>query len=158
MHPDFKTNIVLNQKRKIMKSVVVFVMAMVVSAMAFGQHLKETQVPAATRSAFQKAYPHTAGKWEKENGNYEVSFHHQGKTMSAVVDGNGGIVETETGITMNDMPKDAKEYLKKHYGGAKITETAKIVKADGSVVYEAEVHKKDVLFDANGKFIKEAKD
>jgi hypothetical protein len=32
------------------------------------------------------------------------------------------------------------------------------VKANGEVNYEAEVPHKDVIFDANGKFIKEAKD
>jgi hypothetical protein len=48
--------------------------------------------------------------------------------------------------------------MKKNYPGTKVEEAAKIVKANGDINYEAEVHHKDVIFDANGKFIKEAKD
>jgi len=50
------------------------------------------------------------------------------------------------------------EYVKAHYKGATAKEAAKITKADGTVNYEAEVSKKDVIFDAKGKFIKEEKD
>ena len=46
-------------------------------------------------------------------------------------------------------------YIKTHYNDASITEAAHIVKGDGKIVYEAEVNKKDILFDANGKFLKE---
>ena len=42
--------------------------------------------------------------------------------------------------------------------GKNIKEGAKITKADGTVNYEAEVNGTDVIFDASGKFIKEAKD
>ena len=36
----------------------------------------------------------------------------------------------------------------------KISETAKITKADGTVVFEVEVKGKDLLFDAKGNIIK----
>ena len=77
--------------------------------------------------------------------------------MSAVIDKNGTIVETETDIPVTDLP-NSQDYIKKNYPGTKIEEAARIVKANGEVNYEAEVHHKDVIFDANGKFIKEAKD
>jgi hypothetical protein len=125
---------------------------------ACGQKLKESQVPAATRAAFAKQYPGIKGSWEKENGNYEANFKQAGKTMSAVIEKNGTIVETETAIPVSDLPQSASAYIKEHYKGAKIQEAAKIVKAGGEVNYEAEINHKDVVFDAKGKFIKEAKD
>lgn len=78
--------------------------------------------------------------------------------MSAVIDKNGTIVETETDIPISDLPELVLDYLKKQYPGAKIKGTAKVVNANGDVNYEAEVNHKDVIFDVNGKFIKEAKD
>jgi len=138
-----------------------FFMAVAIGAIAVsacGQKLKESQVPAATRAAFAKQYPGIKGSWEKENGNYEVNFKQAGKTMSAVIEKNGTIVETETAIPASDLPQSASAYIKEHYKGAKIQEAAKIVKAGGEVNYEAEINHKDVVFDANGKFIKEAKE
>lgn len=122
------------------------------------QKLKESEVPSAVISAFQKKYPSTQAKWEKEKGNYEVNFKKEGKTMSAVIDKAGTILETETDIAVNELPQTAQSYLKTHYKNAKIKEAAKIVKASGEVNYEGEVNGRDVIFDTNGKFIKEAKD
>jgi len=129
-----------------------------VALAACGQKLKESQVPAAARASFSKQYPGVKGAWEKENVNYEVNFKQAGKTMSAVIEKNGTIVETETVIPVNDLPQSASSYVKEHYKGIKIKEAAKVVKASGEVNYEAEINHKDIVFDANGKFIKEAKD
>ncbi|HEY1870714.1 MAG TPA: PepSY-like domain-containing protein [Chitinophagaceae bacterium] len=124
----------------------------------FGQKLKDSQVPVAAKNAFENKYPGVTGTWDKEDANYEVNFKKDGKSMSAVIDKNGTIIETETDILVNDLPPAIKTYMQKHYAGSKIKEAAKIVKANGEINYEAEVDKKDVIFDANGNFIKEAKD
>jgi hypothetical protein len=125
---------------------------------AAGQKLNESQVPVPAKTAFEKKYPGIKASWDKEDANYEANFKLSGKAMSAVIDKNGTIVETETDIPLTDLPKPAQDYIKKNYPGTKIEEAARIVKANGEVNYEAEVHHKDVIFDANGKFIKEAKD
>ena len=125
---------------------------------ACGQKLPESQVPAATKTAFEKKYPGIKASWDKEGANYEVNFKQEGKDMSMVIDMNGTIVETETDIPVTDLPKVVQDYVKEHYPGAKIKEAAKIVKANGDINYEAEVNHKDVVFDVNGKFIKEEKD
>ena len=128
------------------------------AGMASAQHLKAAAVPAAAKSSFEKKYPHTEAKWEKEHGNYEVNFKKDGNQMSVVIDAKGMILETETDIAINQLPEKVSSYLKTHYKGAKVKEAAKIVKADGSIIYEGEVNGKDVMFDSNGKFLKEAKD
>jgi hypothetical protein len=49
-------------------------------------------------------------------------------------------------------------YIKTNYKDKKIRESAKITNSTGVVTYEAEVDDKDVIFDSNGKFLKEVKD
>jgi Putative beta-lactamase-inhibitor-like, PepSY-like len=123
-----------------------------------GQKLKESQVPAATRTAFQKEHPNTNAGWEKEGVNYEANFKMDGKSMSSVIDKNGTVLETETDIPVSDLPQSARAYIKEHYKGANVKGAAKIQKSSGKVNYEAEVNGKDIVFDANGKFLKEEKD
>lgn len=125
---------------------------------ACAQNIKESQVPSSVKAAFQKEFPGVAAKWEKEDDNYEVNFKKDGKTMSAVINKAGTIVETETDIAVSELPQSVTSYLKVHYKGMKVKEAAKIVNAKGELNYEAEVNGKDVIFDANGKFIKEVKE
>lgn len=129
-----------------------------ISFAACAQKLDASKVPAAAKASFAKAHPGVAAKWEKENGKYEVNFKQNGKTMSVLMDENGVIAETEVDIKVTELPATVLAYVKEHYKGKIIKEGAKITKADGIVNYEAEVDSKDVIFDANGKFIKEEKD
>lgn len=124
---------------------------------ACAQKLDASKVPAAVKAAFAKQYPGVTAGWEKENGKYEVSFKQNGNTMSALYEVNGSLQETEMDIKIADLPATVQAYVKEHYKGKTVKEAAKITKADGTVNYEAEVGGKDVIFDANGKFLKEAK-
>jgi len=125
---------------------------------ACGQKIKESEVPAAVKSAFEKQYPGIKSNWEKEGKNYEVNFKQENKSMSAVIDKNGTILETETDIAITDLPQGARDYVKDHYKGAKIKEASKIVKSTGELSYEALVNGTDVIFDATGKFMRTAKE
>ncbi len=125
---------------------------------ACAQKLNASKVPAAVKSSFEKLYPGIPAKWEKEAGNYEVNFKQNGHSMSLLIDSKGGNKETEMIIKVADLPATVLAYVKEHYKGNTIKEGSKITKADGSINYEAEVSGKDVIFDANGKFIREAKD
>jgi hypothetical protein len=138
-----------------------FFAAMLMAAMSFAacsQKLNADKVPGATKNAFEKAHPGSTASWEKEDGNYEVNFTEDGKTMSCVIDKNGTILETEADMAVNELPAEATKYLSQHYKNMKVKEASKIVKRDGAVNYEAFVNKKDVIFDANGRFIKIAND
>jgi len=119
---------------------------------------KESQVPVAAKQTFEKNYSGIKGTWDKEDNNYEVSFKKDGKDMSVVINESGTIVETETDIPVTDLPATVLDYIKQHYQGREIKEASTITKANGAVNYEAEVDDKDVIFDANGKFIEEEKD
>jgi len=125
---------------------------------ACAQKLDASKVPAAVKAAFAKQYPGITAGWEREDRNYEVNFKQNGNTMSALYEANGTLTETEMDIKVSDLPATVQSYIKEHYKGKTVKEAAKITKADGTVNYEAEVSGKDVIFDAAGKFIKEAKD
>src|SRR5690242_1526418 len=130
-----------------MKRVVLTVFATgIIVFSACGQKLKESEVPSAAKTAFEKKYPGIKGSWDKEDANYEVNFKKDNKSMSAVIDKSGSVVETETDMAVNDLPPAIKDYMKKHYPNAKITEAAQIEKASGEKNYEAEVNHKDVIF------------
>lgn len=115
--------------------------------------------PAAAKAAFAKAYPGVEkAKWEKEKKGYEVEFKSGGKQMSAVYDQTGALKETEEDIKPAELPAAIVSYVKAHYPKDSIKEAAKITLPNGSVNYEAEVNKKDLIFDATGKFIRAEKD
>ena len=140
------------------KLMMMSVLAVIFTVSACAQKLDASKVPAAVMAAFTKQYPGTDAKWEKEAGKYEVNFKQSGSTMSALYEANGTLTETEMDIAVTDLPATVLAYVKEHFKGKTIKEGAKITKADGSVNYEAEVAGKDVIFDANGKFLREAKD
>ena len=119
---------------------------------------QKNNTPEAVKKSFAKLFPGITPKWEKENADYEANFKKDGKEMSAVLGADGVLKETETSIAVNELPQSVRDYVVKQYKNAVIKEAAKITKADGTVNYEAEVNHKDVIFDADGKFLKEEKD
>jgi len=115
-------------------------------------------VPAEVKTAFEKSFPNTTvKKWDKEDGNYEANFSKDGKSMSATYDAKGNWLETETDIDVKNLPAPVVSYIKEHYNGAAIKEAATLKTPEGNR-YEAEVKGKDILFDENGKFLKEEED
>ena len=135
-------------------------MAFAVSSIGFAaraQKIKADQVPAKVKASFAKQYPGTEVKWEKEAGKYEAGFKKNGNVMSTLYEANGTMTESEKDIKVSALPATVLAYVKANYKGKTIKEAAVITKADGTVTYEAEVNSKDVIFDANGKFIKEMK-
>lgn len=117
----------------------------------------QKDVPAAVQESFKKNFPGvTVKKWEKEDGNFEANFSKDGKTMSATFDSKGEWMETETDIAISELPVAVTSYVKEHYSGATIKEAAMLKTPQGDM-YEAEVKGKDLLFDTNGKFLKEEK-
>lgn len=147
------------------KSVSILVLTFALSAGA--QNLKESAVPAIVKEAFKNQYPEIKkAEWEKEKDNYEAEFEtkrvfvENGKAKkenietSVVYNANGKMIETETEIPVSQLPKSVNEYISKNFAGKKITEAAKITDATGVITYEAEIGKKDLLFDVTGNYIK----
>ena len=125
-----------------------------VSAMA--QHIKNTEVPAAVRSALSKKYPDATGvSWEKEKGNFEANWGGKSKEDNSVIFApDGAFVEMVVAMPVSSLPTGVATYVKAHYPGAKISEAGKITDAKGKTGYEVEVKGKDLVFDENGNFVK----
>jgi uncharacterized membrane protein YkoI len=131
----------------------------VVILFAISSNAQKSASNPAAKASFEKAYPNVKdAKWEKEDGNYEVSFTQNGKELSVIIDAKGKILESEQEMKPSELLATITKYMETHYKGQVVKGAAKITKADGSIVYEAAIKGKDVLFDATGKFIKEAKD
>jgi len=140
-----------------MKKIIVIAIAILSSNMIFAQKTKD--VPAPVKAAFQKQYPNVSKvEWEKEDGNYEAEFDINKIENSVLYDSSGKLLETEMEIQLKDLPAGVLEYVQTNYKGQKVNEAAKITDANGTVTFEAEIGKMDVIFDEKGKFLKEKKD
>ena len=133
------------------------------STVAFAQKEKDEKensksviVPAAVKAALSKKYP-SASKvtWEKENGNYEANWGGKGGEDNSVqFTPKGDFIEIVNAIPVSQLPAAVITYVKTHYKGVKITEAGKVTDAKGKIMYEAEVNRKDLVFDENGNFMK----
>ena len=138
-----------------MKKIVTFSAYIIaISFAASAQKIDAGKVPTSVKTSFTKQFPGVATKWEKENGKYEASFKKDGNTMSALFEKNGTMTESETDIKVSALPAAVSAYVKANYKSKTIKEAAKITKSDGTIMYEAEIDGKDVIFDSNGKFVK----
>lgn len=125
------------------------------SAQKTDKKQKESKIPVKVEEAFKKHYPSIQKvAWEKEGLNYEAEFENSETETSVVIDPSGKILETETEMETSSLPKAALDYVATNYKGQKVREVAKMVLGDGTIRYEAEVNKKDLIFDSNGTFIK----
>jgi Putative beta-lactamase-inhibitor-like, PepSY-like len=140
------------------KVFLIFAVIATINFSAHAQKMAAARVPKAVKAAFAKQFAGATAKWEKENGEYEAGFKMDGKEMSALFTADGKMTESEVSIKPTDLPAKVLAYVKANYKDKKIKGGAKITKADGVVNYEAEVNGVDVMFDANGKFLKEVKD
>lgn len=117
---------------------------------------QKAAIPAVVKAKIAALYPNAKKvEWTVEKDNYEAEIEQKGSPdVSVDLNAKGEVLETETDIKVAELPEAARVYITKNLGNAKIKEAAKIVKADNSVMYEAQIGKKDYLFDDNGRFLK----
>lgn len=141
-----------------MKNSTLIAVALLVTTIALAQKIQAKKVPTAVKIAFQKNYPQIkAIKWDKEDDNFEASYELDDIDNSILFDKQGNILESEIEIKTTQLPQGVLEYVKTNYKTLTVDEVAKITHNNGAVVYEVEMKKMDLLFDSNGKFIKEIK-
>lgn len=114
----------------------------------------QKNIPMVVKDAFAKDYPNVKATWDKEGDKYEASFKMNENTMSVLYNAKGLAEETEMDIKAEMLPTTVKTYIANNFKSEKIKEAAKITKADGTVIFEAEINGKDHLFTPEGKFIK----
>lgn len=115
--------------------------------------------PENVKAAFSKAYPGIKEvKWEKEDGNYEASFKNEGNDVSVIYSPKAVLLESEIEMSPASLVPAIQSYMALHYKLMPIKGAAKITRSNGKIEYEAAIKGKDILFDSNGKFLKEDKD
>jgi hypothetical protein len=135
-----------------MKKLVVAVIVMFFSISGFSRKLNASKVPQAVKDGFKKAYPNDKATWEREDGNYEANFLSDGRPVSLILNKEGIVLETETTISLSELPSAARDYIEKHYKNKKLKEVAKIEKASHETMYEVVIPGKELIFDAAGNF------
>ncbi len=139
-----------------MKKYLFMLAASVLSTITFAQKVKEKDLPADVKTAFQKLYPDVKkAKWEKEKEYFEAEFEMKESDVSVLFDAFGNLVETEVEIEVDQLPSSSKAYLAKSYPSQKVKEASKITDAKGKVTFEAELKGKEVFFESDGSFIRE---
>lgn len=129
----------------------------IIMSSACAQDLKSSDVPATVKAACMKRFPTTTKiSWEKEDGNYEANWGGKsGEDSSAMFTPAAVFIELVKAISISDLPAPVVTYIKEYENGAKIREAGLVTDANGIITYEAEIKGKDLIFDKNGKFIKE---
>ena len=110
--------------------------------------------------SFKVTYPNvTNATWDYGDGFYEVVFSNNGVDMTVDYDVLGHCQETETEISVDELPLQAKDYILKNYSSFKLTSASKLVTDHFDVAYVAQIGKQatfwDITFDEKGKFLKE---
>ncbi|WP_418123704.1 hypothetical protein ACNFU2_03365 [Chryseobacterium sp. PTM-20240506] len=142
-----------------MKKSGILIAFIVGAAMIHAQKIQTKDVPVQVQSSFTRKFPDAHHvKWEKEKGKFEAGFTSKGTSYSALLDATGNIIETEKLINPQSLSTPIKQFIIKKYPESSIKEAAQITDSKGVVTYEAEVNGMDIIFDANGKFLKEIKD
>ncbi|MBL7872852.1 MAG: PepSY-like domain-containing protein [Cyclobacteriaceae bacterium] len=142
-----------------MKKLTLVLALVMVTGFMMAQKIQSKDVPEAVKASFQKEFPGAkAAKWDKEESNFEASFDNNKSDQSVVFDAGGNILEIEVEIDSSELPKGVMEYVTSTYPGKKIKEVAKITDAQKIITYEVEVSGMDVIFNEQGKFIKEIKE
>ena len=143
-----------------MKKIALLVVAGLLGGSVYAQKLKDSEVPAAVKTAFAKNFPSAKDvKWSKESATeFEAEFKAGATEKSANFDQSGKWVVTETEIKKTDLPQAVQASVTKEFAGFKMEEIEKVEKPDNVVLYEMELEKNkityEVQFAADGKVIK----
>lgn len=132
-------------------------MLLSITSLAIAQTTKGPHVPASVKEALMKKYPQASKvTWENEKGNFEANWGGKsGEDMSVLYTPAGTFVEQVAAISPSELPSGVAIYVKQHYKGVKISEAGKVTDARGTLMYEAEVKGKDLVFNEKGNFLKQ---
>lgn len=122
----------------------------------------QNRVPDAVRTAFNKKFP-TVQKadWGREGKTeWEAEFTMNGKDMSANFDLDGHWKETETTLSINELPEKVRTALQQQFSDFNIKEAA-YTETESANVYEVIIKKGrerlEITFNTDGKVLNKEK-
>lgn len=122
---------------------------------------KNREAPEKIKEAFLKIHPNaTITKWNDEPPMWEIKYKDGDEEGAVSLDQSGKVTETELVIKENHLsnPKMIQEYIKVNYPGEAPNHFEKVAKPDGTITYEIQITGKELVFDNNGKFLREELD
>lgn len=140
-----------------MKANLILLLALAISAC----QSSKPEAPASIQNAFKKLHPEaTILQWNDESPVWEAKYKEGNEKGAVSFDANGEVTETELVIDEIQLPNSPSipEYVKANYPGEKIKGCEKITLASGTVTYEIQITGKELVFDAEGKFLEEEED
>lgn len=121
----------------------------------WAQKLKAIEVPLAVISAFNIANPAVLNpEWYKEDSKFKVKFIVDKRPRTATYSESGTLVVHDAKVALTLIPSAIKAYLDKNYSGKNIDKVLKMTAANGKTSYLISIDGGDLIFDANGRFVK----
>jgi uncharacterized membrane protein YkoI len=131
------------------------------AAISNAQDISPKDVPAAVKSAFQKAYPRATDiEWEIKNVNYEVEFDIGSADYKVLYTPAGKTVFVERDIALRQLPASIAKNIKSKYPQGRIDDVDQI-NTGGKITYKIDIDGTpdvNVWYSADGKFIREVID
>ena len=112
------------------------------------QKLDAKDVPAPVTDAFNTTHPLTKdADWTKDGKYYTVEYDVNKLHNAVTYDINGGLVATDQGLPVLNLPKCVADYVRLKYPHNKIKKASKMTDADHVVSYSAKVDDQRLRFD-----------
>ena len=143
-----------------MKSILLIVAGSLFAAGLSAQKLKDSDIPAAVKSAFTKKFPQAKSvKWSKESATeFEAEFKNGSMEQAANFDAAGNWVVTETEIKSSALPANVAKAISTDFPGYKIEEAEKVEKPGQAQFFEVQAEKGKKAFNvqvsSDGKILK----
>ena len=129
----------------------------------FAQYMKPSDVPSATRSTLEQAFPNVQYPvWKCLGGNageaqkYEATFADNDIRLWVTIDGLGYLLAVEKKLDEDSIPDFVFEYAFTNYKFKAISEARKIYLSDRTIIVAilrgSRIHR-TILFDSEGKLI-----
>lgn len=129
------------------------------SVFVLSTQISFADIPLAIRAAFKKKFPSAEKvKWESGVGQFEAEFVMEDKTISAIFDDSGNLIETEEQIRMEDIPSHISQNLKNRIGDKKVRELKKVIRSRVMILYKLKIKNQEFLFDETGNQVVQQED
>ena len=122
-----------------------------VSMSAFAQ----LGIPGNVQNTFNEIYPNSTNLiWATEQGFFIPAFTNNNVPTKLLMDLKGAVLHTSVKIAPSALPAVSSSFIAANYPGQTVSDAELITMKSNFIRYEAIVGGKDLIFDADGKFIR----
>jgi hypothetical protein len=119
------------------------------------QSIPVTQVPSGVKATLESYYPGAPNViWQQDGAYFIPAFKVSQVTTKLLIDAKGALVQTSVQTPPSTLSPSVTSYISTHYPGQSVTDAEKLTMFNKSTRYEVVIAGKDLIFDANGAFLK----